>query len=114
MEKYRYERSLPVVAVDDVRLEVDYRHDRENCLAEESKALDVELRIGIRSVAAEIIFVVNKVICYSVHFVFHDTDMEVAFSLAVVHIEMVDVLEVVSVLLRNESVVRHYDCSFVF
>ena len=107
LEEYRNHTCLPVVAVNNVRMESDDRHGCQNCLTEENIAFNIPAdRICIRLITLEIIFIINKVEGNALVFIFHDADKHRFTSLTIVHIEVGNKLEFSTVFPRNTSIVR--------
>ena len=65
LQEYRDQRGLPVIAVQDVGLEIDMLQDLQNGLAEERETLRV-IEIAVQAFPAEIILVVQEIISHSV------------------------------------------------
>ena len=62
-----HQRGLPVVAVDDVRGEVDVEQGLQHGAGEEGEALTVIVE-AVQTAAAEVILVVEEVVGHAVHF----------------------------------------------
>ena len=108
MQQYRDQTRLPVVAMDDLRMETNDRHHGKHCLAEEGEALDIPAQIrAVRGFAVEVELVVHEIELDAVELIFHDADM--LLTAGVVHIEMVPVMEEIAVSARNTGVIRDDD-----
>ena len=108
MQQYRDQTRLPVVAMDDLRMETDDRHHCKHCLAEEGETLDIPVQIaGVGRFAVEIVFVIDKVELDAVEFIFHDAD--VFLLTGIVHIEVMTIVEEVAVSSRNAGVIGDDD-----
>ena len=96
VHEHRDQSRLPVVAMDNVGTEADNRQDRQNSLTEECKALDVPFQVrGIWVVTLIVELVVNKIEFDAVVLILHDANVNAVGSIAVVHIEVSNILEIV-------------------
>ena len=110
VQENRYHRSLPVVTVYDIGAEAYNRQYRQHSLAEEGKPLYIPFQVGrIGTVAFEVILVIHEIEGDTVVFILHDADMDPLAPHAVVHIEVMNVLEFIPVLIGYAGVIRHYD-----
>ena len=114
LEEYRNHTRLPVVAVNDVGVESDDRHCRQNRLGEENEAFNIPLGgVAVGAVTLEIILVVDEVEVYALIDIFHDTDMDIFHMSAVVHVEMADIVELAAVFPRDTGVVGNDNANVI-
>ena len=72
LQKYGNQSGLPVVTVQDVRLEIDMLQDLQNGLTEERETLRV-IKVAVQAFATEIILIVQEIIGYTVRLRGKDT-----------------------------------------
>ncbi len=104
---YRHQTCLPVMAMDDVRAEINHRQRREARTAEKCKFFDILIDIAVWLHPGKIEFVVNKVECYPIHNAFqypHILAAPVQF-----HIEMRLILHILLEMIRDHHVFREHD-----
>ena len=97
--------GLPVMAVDQIRSEINHRQDGKGCLGKESKFLDFKERIitvGFKPVKVE--FIIDEVIFYPADFRFHDP--HILILPMEIHIEMRFIGEPVFHLLGHAYILR--------
>ena len=116
LQIYRNQTCLPVMAVDQIRAEAYDRQDREHCLVKESKLLNISTEISVRFRPPEIDQIVNKIIGDALILIGHDTYMCTRIIRTGSHIKMRDILEIISEMIWNTSIVRkHYpDIPLIF
>ena len=69
VKEHRHHARLPVVAVENIRLEVhEVAHEVQNCSLIEAITLDIENIINIDLVEVEIVFVIDEVENHAVNF----------------------------------------------
>ena len=113
---HRYQRGLPVVAVDDVGNPVQEVQSRQSSLAEEAVFGDVVHQADVGVAAGEELLVVDEVIDNAVADVLHDAYIVVAAGLAQIHVELAPVYHLVLVFLRDAGVAwqDHPDVAVLF
>ena len=62
---YRYKSRLPIISVDDIRLEVDISQQFKHSTGEEDKSLCVIIK-SVQTVSHKVIFIIEKIICNAV------------------------------------------------
>ena len=65
----RNQASLPVVAVDDVRAEINHRQCAQDCLREEGELLNIRIHISVGSKSIKIVLIIYEIECDSLIFV---------------------------------------------
>ena len=105
----RNEACLPVVAVDDVRLEPDDGEGCQDRLVEENELPEVLRHAGVGVAVGEVLFVVDEVVDDAVLFEFHDADILHDARARDVHVEVADILHALFILVRDARVFRHHD-----
>ena len=113
MQEYRNQRSLPVMAMDDIRTEADNRQYRKHCLGEKAELLDIPQNITIQLFAMEKVLIVNVIIPDSFIFAGHNAYIEVT-QLAQIHIAMSKISKPAAEFLRNAGIVRQDDTHIIF
>ena len=103
----RDQSCLPVVAVDDIRLEADDRQCGKGSLGEESELLQVVEPVAVGLRAAEIAFVVDEIERDAVLDILHDPDVSVLS--VVIHVEMIHILKLVADLFLDAHIFRDHD-----
>lgn len=96
--------GLPVMAVDDIRPEIDQRQAGKNRLGEKREPFQILEHVVVRDKPAEISFIVDEIIGDSVKHEFMHTDID-----PVVHLEIVQHSLLLSILLFDGMVVREDD-----
>ena len=96
---HRDEACLPVMAVDDIRPEIDGRKDRKRRFAEKCKPSQVPGHAAIRLVTGEIVLVVDEVEMHS--FVLQFKNADIAAVPVKIHIKIGFVLKHILPFLRH-------------
>ena len=109
VEVDRNEARLPVVAVDDVRLEPDDGERGQDRLVEEDELSEVFRHAGVRVAVGEVLLVVDEVVDDAVLLEFHDADILHDVRARDVHVEVADILHALFELVRDARVLRHHD-----
>ena len=112
VEHYRQYAGLPIVAMDDIGVEVNDRQDRQCGLGEIAKLLDIPVNITVGLGVGEIVLIIDKVVGNAIQLVGHNADIDIAQP-AEIHIEMMYILELIAVFFRNARVIRQYDAHVV-
>ena len=106
----RNEPCLPVMAVNDVRLETDHGQNRKHGLGEKGKASDIVRNAVIGLTGSEIVLIIDKVVRDTVMIKVHDADIRI--SPVEGHIERSDVIHFVFPFLFDAGIQRH-DSSYI-
>ena len=104
---HRDKSRLPVVAVDDIRLEADHRQGWESRLAEEGKLLQIVIPVPIRAVTPEITLIINKIEGHALIFIFQDAHIPVLSQ--IIHIKMIHILHFIAEWLFDAQILRDHD-----
>ena len=104
MQINRYKTRLPVMTVNHIRTEIDYRKHRQNRFGEKCKFLKIPWCTVIWFRSAEIVFIVNKVEVNSLILQMHDSYITVLISQ--IHIKMSDILHSVFPFLFHAGIFR--------
>ena len=75
LQIYRYESCLPVVAVNDIRLEINHWKHRKHSLVEEGEFLDIVSRISVWIEALEVFEIVDEIIGDARVFILHHANI---------------------------------------
>ena len=100
------ESGLPVMAVDQIRLETDHRKSGQKCLGEESKFLNLPDRVvAVRLKAAKVAFIINEIVMDAVGLRLKNADIDI---LPVeIHIEMRHIPKLILHLLLHAFIFRN-------
>ena len=112
VQEHRRHARLPVVAVNDVRMEINHRQDGQRSLGEEAELLDIPVDISIGLFPVEIVLVVNEIVGHAIQFVGHDPHVNIA-ELPEIHIKMMDVAELAAIFVRDAPVVGQHNAHIV-
>ena len=105
----RHQRRLPVVAVNDVRMEPDGAHGGQHRLGEEDKGDNVARHIRVGIASAEEIVVVDEVESHAVPPVFLQTHIIHVAVTGEVHVKVGHIGHTVAEMLGNACVARQHD-----
>ena len=67
-----YKCCLPVVCVDNIRIEIDINQHFKNCFGEESKSFAV-VKMTVKTIAFKVVFIIKEIINNAVFFKFKHT-----------------------------------------
>ncbi len=105
--------DLPVMAVDNVGMEANYRQDCQRGLGEVAEFLNVPMDVAVGFRVGEIVLIVDEIVGNAVQLAGHNADIDIT-KLAEIHIEMVHILEIIAVLFGNACVVGDNDAHVIF
>ena len=100
----RHKRGLPVICVNNIRHKSGKKEAVHNSLAEKGVSLTVII-ISVETVSVEIIFVIDKIICYVILYELKESAVEI--SPRETYVEIADIFCFISVLIADVAVVRH-------
>ena len=100
---HRNECRLPVIAVDDIRMEINGRQHFQNCAGEKGKALRVII-LSIYAVSCEIVLIIQEIVLYAVRFIHKDA--AVLAAPCNLHIQISQVVHLIAPLRLNLAVQR--------
>ena len=102
---YRNQPGLPIVAVNQIRSEINHRQDRQGCFTEKSILLYLkQCIIAVRLESTEEAFVIDKIVFHTFHFGFHDS--HIFFLPVEIHIKMCLIRELILHLLLHTGIFR--------
>ena len=107
LQVYRHKARLPVMAVDQIRLEADHRKGVQCRLLKEAELLQIPEPVPVGAPAREVILVVDEVISNAVYLGLEDPHISVLSE--IVHIEVGNILKLTAHFLFHAQIFRQHD-----
>ena len=104
---YRDQSCLPVMAVDDIRTEIQRRHCRQCCFTEKCKLLNILENIAIWMKSCEIELIIDKIEGDPFIYIFKNSDITALSQ--VIHIKMIYISKIAQKFILDTEILRDHD-----